>query len=118
MTIFIDMDDEVEVLTKILLDQRKDVEGARAEAAVLLSAHLLDIRAFNALYSICSYPDMNAIEDGLLPIVGESIGTIISARDLNEDPLKHHKLDPKYFDAFHPDALSGLRLAREWKGGE
>jgi len=99
------MDDEVEQLSKILLEPVKDYEGVRAEAAVLLGEHLLDIKAFNALYSICSYPDKHAIEDGLLPIVGESIGKIISARDLNKDPMKHHKFDPKYFDAFHPEAL-------------
>jgi hypothetical protein len=99
------MDDEVKDLTTILLDPHRDVEGNRASAAVLLSEHPLDIRAFNALYSICSYPDLYAIEDGLLPIAGESIGKIISDRDLMKDPLKHHKMNPKYFNEFHHDAL-------------
>lgn len=99
------MDEEVEKLSKTLLNPTRDSEGSRAEAAVLLASHLVNIKAFNALFSICSFPDRYAIEDGLLPIAGESIGKIISERDLNKDPLKHHKLDPEYFNSFHFDAL-------------
>jgi len=99
------MDDEVDTLVNVLLSPSEENQTRRHDAAEKLSSYFLNIRAFNALYSICCYPDMSAMKTGLLQIAGQSIGKIISIRDRNEDPMKHHSLAPKYFDSFHPEAL-------------
>lgn len=96
---------QVEGYTKTLLTPVKDLFGERVKAAKILESCPLDIKAFNALYTICVYPDVFAIEDGLLNVVGQSLGNIISKRDLSQEIRIYHKMDPKYFDGFHFLAL-------------
>lgn len=101
------MDEQVDEWIKCLLTPKKDVYGERTHAAKELASSLLNVNAFNALYSVCAYPDVFALEGGLLKIAGESAGTILSLRDLSQDPKTYRKLDPHYFDGFHPEALNG-----------
>jgi hypothetical protein len=103
-------DEDIKELIKTLLTPKKDIYGDRTKAAITLGACLLNINAFNALYSVCAYPDVFAIEDGLLKVAGESAAKILSTRDQSHDPKYFHKLDPKYFDGFHSEALDAALM--------
>lgn len=100
------MNEKVNERITCLLSPTKDINGERKRAAEELAKELLNVNAFNALYSVCAYPDVFALEDHLLQTAGASAGIILSTRDQAEDPKVYHKLDPKYFDGFHPEALS------------
>lgn len=105
------MPETVEELSKTALNPVMDTDCLRAKSIEQLASYWLDVRAFNALYSLCAFPDVYALEQGLMPIAGKSIGKIISARDLANNPLQHHPLNPKFFDEFHPEALkSALKV--------
>lgn len=96
---------EVQKWIERLLEAKPGIAASRLEAAERLAAAWLDVEAFNALYSLCVFPDVYALEEGIVPVVGHWMGKILSLRDLAQDPLEHHALDPKRFQEVHPEAL-------------
>lgn len=96
---------EIKRLSDQLLTAENQEVSLRINAAQELASYWLSVRAFNALYSICAFPDRCAVEGGLVPVAARALGQILSKRDLAADPLKHYALDAKHFQALHPEAL-------------